>query len=230
MKKFLVLLSLMVSLPLMAQREFQKTYCVPMEELMTADPCAYTPSQSARSACKEGNMICEYGNPSVLSSNSDFAATSDFSEVIIEGKENINQYLQRRGEDWVKDWPGVVSDITYWFAWTLSHKNKKGLHHDMKKDNQPSPYLIVICPSALDMGSNGASIASSIAPSWSFKSNKKGGAHFTGSVVIYDTATGKVVCSFYGKDIQSDGGYNETWRLRELFNDIAKKMVKAAKN
>lgn len=200
-------------------------------KLMLAEPNLFSPDMAARQRCRSGEVICEYGDPNVMLRDEEVSLSCDFAYTTIEGKESIDQYLERRGKDWVRDWPETQrraltrAGIELW----TTNRKKGGLIYEAKHANQFAPIHIMFCPDDMDMGSTGASIAASMFTG--FTSRKTGGAIFTGSVIIYDATTGEPLCSFYANQVKGNGQDlgGETARIGDVFSAVVRAIMKTVR-
>ncbi len=51
----------------------------------------------------------------------------DFSQTVVEDKETVDEYLARRGEDYVRDWPDVQYEMATYFCAQYNFRNRKAL-------------------------------------------------------------------------------------------------------
>lgn len=174
---------------------------------------------------KDDKVTIKSGNAKfIVEEASTATAKFDFSKAVVEENETIDEYLTRRGEDFVKDWPQVQSDVIDYMAKFLNKKNKKGMQIVNSGTTQ---YEMVIHVTAIDFGSTGKTIAREFNP-FNF-SAKTGGAVMSGIVEVLDASTHQSLCEVQINDIKGVGQYGETNRLKALVYDMVRKLLSAVK-
>ncbi len=175
-------------------------------------------------AAEEVNV--KSGDPGFIVSEASMAILEiDYSDAVVEKEETITEYLNRRGEDWVDDWPDVQKKVKDVFVKYFNKKNKKGMK--LTEDSISATYKMIINVTAIDFGSTGATMAHIAMPGVTKK--KAGGASISGTVDVLDISTNEVLCSMEINNAGGYGSYSETMRLKNLVFILAKKILSSAK-
>jgi len=163
-----------------------------------------------------GNPVSvKSGSISVLKTPSKALLEVDYSAAKV-GKETLDEYLKRRGDDFVRDWPRDKETAIQYFKARFDKKSK-GMK--LTTDESSASYKIVIRVKNLDMG-NASGIFTP------FASAKAGGVIMTGTIDIIDLATNKVVCVLNVDEVKGEGFVSETVRLGMMYNELATMICK----
>ncbi|MDR2684788.1 MAG: hypothetical protein LBB53_05355 [Prevotellaceae bacterium] len=139
----------------------------------------------------------------------------DYSNAKV-GNQTLNDYLQTRGDDFVRDWPSDKAQAETAFMTQFNTKSK-GLKLTADAD---VVYKMVIRVKYLDMG-NSAGIF------MPFATAKAGGCIMSGTVDIVDLQTKSIVCTLSIDKVKGKGIPSESIRLQNMFVQLAKSIVKA---
>ncbi len=168
-------------------------------------------------------QVVEYGpyNP--------FAANS-FSVDHVIG--TIAERNAQQGEDFVRDWPEVRSQMEQTFVSAFNRKHgKKGTLLTLGHGN--TSYRVVFHVERLDFGSTGANIASGVINSvfglGGFYGGGAGGCILEGTVELQDITSNQVLGVITIAPFKCDGSPSETSRLCELMNECGKWVGRRAK-
>jgi len=137
----------------------------------------------------------------------------DYSATTIEDLP-LDEYLQKRGEDYVKNW---AKDTDYAAKYFIDRFNKKNKGLKIVSNQSEASYKIVIHVNILDMGNS----ASMFIP---FASAKAGGIIMTGTVDIVDIKSNEVVCSLAADQVKGGAHVSATVRMGLMFMELATKM------
>ena len=135
----------------------------------------------------------------------------DYTQAVVEGI-NFFEWQRRRGEEWVRDWPGDEAEIRNYFSKYFNQKNKKGA--SIVSDPSLATLKMIITPSQIDMGSAGGVFGPRFNP-------KSGGAILWGTVEVIDNRTGQTVLVLKMDEIRGNSGLSETIRLKLAVYDLA---------
>ena len=158
------------------------------------------------------------GDISVLKTPSRVLLDIDYSEAKV-GKVPLDEYLQKRGDDFVRDWPRESETAAAYFR---SCFNKKSKGAKITTDESSAAYKILIRVKHLDMGNAGSFFVTMAVGG----SQKAGGVIMSGSIDIVDLATNKVVCVLYVDDVKGKGYPNEAIRRGMMYEELAKRICK----
>lgn len=148
----------------------------------------------------------------------------DFSNAVVEEEKTIDEYLTGRGEDFVRDWPQVQSDVVDYTAVIFNKKNKNGMQI---VNGGTVQYKIVVHVTAIDFGSTASAIVNSVV---GFGGPKKGGASMSGIIEVLDASTNQSLCQVQINNIKGMGTWTgETGRLKALMKPMTNKFLAAAK-
>ena len=161
------------------------------------------------------------GNPKVLYDNSKATLEIDYSKTMVK-KETLKEDLNRRGADFVKDWPDDSKKAREFFIVRFNKKNKNGMQI-IETEGKSAPYKIILHVSYLDMGSGGSAFNP-----WA--SAKAGGVIMNGTLDIVDVNKNMLVCSMSADDVKGIGHPSETVRLGACYFELATRMLKFAKS
>jgi len=151
------------------------------------------------------------GSISVLKTPSEALLEVDYSEAKV-GDKTIDEYLQERGEDFVRDWTQDKEQAASQFKRYFNKKNK-GMK--LTADEALASYKLVIRVQKLDMGKATGAIFLTFAPATA------GGCIMTGTIDIIDLRTTEVVCNFFIDEVQGVGNFSETMRLANMYVALA---------
>ena len=155
------------------------------------------------------------GNASVLKQSSIALLEIDFSATKV-GAQTIDEYLQRRGSDFVRDWPQDQATAAHYFSKQFNRRNSKGMRVDT--DVTETAYKMVIRVKSLDMGNPAGFLFS--------PSSKTGGVIIKGIVDIIDMRTNEIVCVLDINRVQGEGTFAESIRLALAFQELANWMCR----
>lgn len=155
-------------------------------------------------------------------SNEQMLFEIDYSETIVD-EVSIQQYLESRGADFVRDWPQDSKTARERFVYFFN--KSKGVQICESTDDNPK-YKMVMHVKTLDMGDAGSSVASVVVP---YASAKAGGVIANVVVDVAEYPSGKAVAKFSIPKIKGIGSVSETVRLGLCYTEIAKQIVKAGK-
>ncbi len=163
------------------------------------------------------------GDPKFLISEASTATvTIDFTNAVVEEGETITEYLNRRGEDWVNDWPQVQQEVKDVFVNVFNKKNKKGMQ--IVDDGEAVTYYVIIDVSAVDFGNTANAFVKN-----PFGKTSQGGASISGTLSVVDVSTKEVKCTMEIDEVIGVATYSETGRLKITFMYVAKNALSAAK-
>ena len=159
------------------------------------------------------------GDVSVLKKASLALLEIDFSNAKV-GDVTMEEYQNRRGTDFIIEWPDVVQSTHLAFVKFFNNKNQKGLQ--LTTEAIGVSYKMVINVSYLNMGDS----FSGLIP---YSSRKAGGALMNGFIDIVDVKTNKVVCALDVIGLKGKGYLDQKTRLRSVFEYLADNMYKLKK-
>lgn len=160
------------------------------------------------------------GSLSVFQEQENAFLEIDYSNTIVQ-KQTLDEYLQSRGADYVRDWPNDKEKALQYFVVQFNKKNKKGLQV-VTTPGVECKYKMVLHVSYLDMG-NGGSMFIPMA------SMKAGGVIMNGVLDMGEMNTGKAVCRIEAQEIKGMGHVSETVRLGMCYFEFAQRVFKEAK-
>jgi len=150
----------------------------------------------------------------------EYALSNPFTDEYLVSKVigTIDERNAQEGEDFVRDWPVVRSEMASTFVDNFNRKlGRRGTCLCLGEGT--TPYRVVFHVTRLDFGSTGANIAAgvvnSIFGSGSFYGGNVGGCIAEGSVELVDTTTGSVLGVIQVRPVKTDGWPSETVRLCE---------------
>jgi len=163
-----------------------------------------------------GNPVSvKLGETSVLKNPSKAYLKIDYSAAKV-GEDTLDEYLKKRGDDFVRDWPQVDATTATMFK---EQFNKKSKGMTLVTDSTDVSYKFVIHVNSLDMG-NGAS---AFVP---FGTPKAGGVIMSGTIDIIDMQTDEVACTLLVDNVKGLGAFSETSRLGLMYTELAKLLCK----
>ena len=144
----------------------------------------------------------------------------------------IDERNAKEGEDFVRDWPAVRSEMEKTFVRAFNRKyGRKGTTLCLGQGT--TSYRVVFHVERLDFGSTGANIAAGVVEavfgSGSFYGGGAGGCIVEGTIELQDIKSGKVLGVISITPFKTDGFPGETIRLCELMNECGKWAGKRAK-
>lgn len=172
---------------------------------------------------KDGDQITlQAGSANVIwTLNSAFFETY-YSEAQVEGVE-WDQWLQKNGDDYVRDWPTDKEKLDNYFMNRFNKKTRKKGGINLQNTNPNDTYRFIIHFQDIDMGSIGGGVTASVFLGVFAK--KSGGVNLkSGYIDIVEAATGKVVCRLSFRDVKGDSGLNMTsqliFALEDLYDEV----------
>ena len=164
-----------------------------------------------------GNPVSvKSGSGSVLKQSSKALLEIDYSATKV-GDQTLEEYLQGRGEDFVRDWPQDKETAASYFK---KYFNKKNKGMKLTTDVAEASHKIVIHVNKLDMGNAGGVFYSSVfAP-------KAGGCSMIGTIDVIDMSSNETACVLYVDEVQGVSVLSETLRLGLMYNELAVRICK----
>ena len=153
------------------------------------------------------------GKSAALRESSKALLEVDYSATTIDGQP-LDEYLQKRGEDYVKNWP---KDTEYAAKYFTDRFNKKNKGLKIVSDESDASCKIVIHVQKLDMGNSGSMFIP-------YASAKAGGVIMVGTVDIVDIKSNEVVCTLAADQIKGGAHVSTTVRMGLMFMELATKM------
>ena len=150
------------------------------------------------------------GKSSALRASAKALLEVDFSAATI-GDQTLDEYLQARGEDHVKNWSKDTEYAARYFKERFNKKNK-GLK--IVPDASETTYKIVIHVQNLNMGNSGSAFVP-------FASNKAGGIVMTGTIDVVDIQSNEVVCTLFADQVKGVKHVSATVRMGLMFMELA---------
>ena len=143
----------------------------------------------------------------------------DYSKTVAEG-EPLKQYLKKRGDQVVADWPSVAETARNRFIEQFNRRNKKGLQI---VDSDKTDIRIKVIVEKLHFGNTATAVIFGGLGS-------AGGAEISGILVVTDAKSGKKLVEYDLHEIRSNGGadFTEGRRLGTCYENVAKMVVKAS--
>lgn len=159
----------------------------------------------------DGKVMQEAGKTATL--------VIDYSNTKVEG-EPLKQNLQKRGDEFVRDWPKLDEASKKTFVENFNKRNKKGLQIVEEGD---ADYKIKFIVDKLDFGNTGTAVVFG-----GFGS--AGGAEVTGTIVVTDKA-GKEVVKYDIHEVRGGGttDFTEGKRMASCYINVVKMTLKASK-
>lgn len=153
------------------------------------------------------------GKSSLLKESSKAFLEVDYSATTI-GDQTLAEYLEKRGENFVNNWPKDTEYAAKYFKERFNKKNK-GLK--IIPDESDASYKIVIHVHNLNMGNSGSTFIP-------YASAKAGGIVMTGTVDIVDMKTNEVVCTLDVDRVKGVKHVSATVRMGLMFMELATKI------
>lgn len=192
----------------------------------TTQPAVATSSAACNlslTTAKKGEVAVRSGDPKILRQSSFHACVEiDYSHANCEGKP-INQYLNSRGADNVKDWPKECEEVKTRFAVLLYGKVRKS---GATVIAAPIPTVNTHCIRVHVVDLDFGSIAGKFVPTLNMKS---GGASASAVIEVINLSTGVADCVFEVNEIKGMSDYTEQKRREQVVMNVAMKMAKLAK-
>ena len=146
-----------------------------------------------------------------------------YNEAKVEG-DSWDQWLQKKGADYVRDWPTDKQKVDTYFMTRFNKKTKKKGGLNLQNTNPNDTYRFIIHFSDIDMGSIGGGVVASVFLGGFAR--KSGGVNFkSGYVDVVEAATGKVVCRLSFKDVKGDRGLNMSAQLILALEDLHDEII-----
>ena len=173
---------------------------------------------------KDGDQVTlQAGTANVIWTLNSAYFETYYSEAKVEG-DSWDQWLQKKGADYVRDWPSDKQKVDTYFMTRFNKKTKKKGGINLQNTNPNDTYRFVIHFSDIDMGSIGGGVVASVFLGGFAK--KSGGVNFkTGYVDIVEAATGKVVCRLSFRDVKGDSGLNMSAQLMLALEDLHDELI-----
>ena len=164
----------------------------------------------------KNEVTIKSGDPASLKNAGEVTFEFDYTQTTIEGKP-LMEYLQGRGDDFVRDWPGDSEKAATYFPIKFNKKNKLGI--TLVPSSNSAKYKLVIHVTKFDMG-NGAS---AFVP---FGGAKAGGVIMWGTAEFIDINTGNPCCTLEIDEVKGIGHPSEAVRRGLTYMELSKKMLK----
>ena len=173
---------------------------------------------------KDGDQITlQAGTPNVFWTLKSAYFETYYSEAKVES-DSWDQWLQKQGDDFVRDWPSDHEKVDTYFMSRFNKKTKRKDGINLQKTNPNDTYRFIIHFSDIDMGSIGGGVVASVFLGGFAK--KSGGVNFkSGYVDVVEAATGKVVCRLSFKDVRGDSGLNVSAQLMLALEDLHDELI-----
>lgn len=173
---------------------------------------------------KDGDQVTlQAGTANVIWTLNSAYFETYYSEAKVEG-DSWDQWLQKKGADYVRDWPTDKQKVDTYFMTRFNKKTKKKGGLNLQNTNPNDTYRFIIHFSDIDMGSIGGGVVASVFLGGFAK--KSGGVNFkTGYVDVVEAATGKVVCRLSFKDVKGDSGLNMSAQLMLALEDLHDELI-----
>lgn len=151
------------------------------------------------------------GDPSILLKKVGITYEIDWDHARVTNYDNVlwQQYLKKRGDDFVRDWPKDRKQAEKYFVVRF---NKKSDYMQIVESGS-GDYKMVVKPATIDVGNGGA-----VFNPWA--SAKAGGVIMNGTIEFRNKA-GKVVCVLNIINAKGVGTASETIRLGLTLSEIA---------
>ena len=173
---------------------------------------------------KDGDQVTlQAGTANVIWTLNSAYFETYYSEAKVEG-DSWGQWLQKKGADYVRDWPSDKQKVDTYFMTRFNKKTKKKGGINLQNTNPNDTYRFIIHFSDIDMGSIGGGVVASVFLGGFAK--KSGGVNFkTGYVDVVEAATGKVVCRLSFRDVKGDSGLNMSAQLMLALEDLHDELI-----
>ena len=173
---------------------------------------------------KDGDQVTlQAGTANVIWTLNSAYFETYYSEAKVEG-DSWDQWLQKKGDDYVRDWPSDKQKVDTYFMTRFNKKTKKKGGINLQNTNPNDTYRFIIHFSDIDMGSIGGGVAASVFLGGFAR--KSGGVNFkSGYVDVVEAATGKIVCRLSFKDVKGDSGLNMSAQLILALEDLHDEII-----
>ena len=161
-------------------------------------------------------VFVQSGDVSVLKEITTALLELDFSATTVDAK-HIDEYLQSRGDDFVRDFPQDKEYAANMFANQFNKRNRKGMQ--VAVDVADAIYKFVIRVNILDYGNS----AGFFVP---FASAKAGGCIISGNIDIVDVRTDKVVLTLKVDEVKGLAHVSDRIRLSYVFFELSNGVAK----
>jgi len=163
-----------------------------------------------------GNPVSvKSGEASVLKRSSNALLEIDYSSAIF-GEETLDEYLQRRGDDFVKGWLQLKASYNDIFIERFNKKSKRMKLLTDATDASSVSYKFVIHVDRINLGSGVR--AALLFPIYS----SAGAAIMSGTIDIIDLTTNEIVCTLFVDKVKGTAiGVYEEVRLGTMFYELA---------
>lgn len=164
---------------------------------------------------KAGDINVISGDLSVVG-NSSITATVrfDYASMYIEDQPYM-EYLEKRGADFIRNWPSESQMSEEYFIKCWNHDNKKGMQLSVAAK---SDYMMVIVVKEMDLGSSAASY---------FVGFGAGGARMDGMMYLFKGSNHVPLLAVEIDGQTGRSGITEMIRRNDLYGELAEDMVKA---
>ena len=173
---------------------------------------------------KDGDQVTlQAGTANVIWTLNSAYFETYYSEAKVEG-DSWDQWLQKKGDDYVRDWPTDKQKVDLYFMTRFNKKTKKKGGLNLQNTNPNDTYRFIVHFNDIDMGSIGGGVVASVFIGGFAK--KSGGVNFkSGYVDIVEAATGKVVCRLSFKGVRGDSGLNMSAQLILALEDLHDEII-----
>lgn len=173
---------------------------------------------------KDGDQITlQAGTANVIWTLNSAYLETYYSEAKVDGL-TWDQWLQKKGDDFVRDWPSDKQKVDIYFMTRFNKKTKKKGGLNLQNTNPNDTYRFIIHFNDIDMGSIGGGVVASVFLGGFAK--KSGGVNFkSGYIDIVEAATGKVVCRLSFKDVKGDSGLSVSAQLILALEDLHDEII-----
>ena len=171
-------------------------------------------------SAKDDKVSVISGNGKALTESGKTATVEfDYKNTVVEEGGKLMDYLKKRGEENVKDWPEVAAYAKGRFIESFNKKNKKGVQ---VVDADKADLKMKIIIEKMDFGNTGVSVVFGGLGS-------AGGAEITGKLIVTDKG-GKKLAEYELHQIRGGGAtdFTESKRLGSCYENLAKMIVKAS--
>ena len=151
------------------------------------------------------------GDPSILLKEAYISYEFDWDHARVTNHDNLlwNDYLRKRGDDFVKDWPKDRKKVEEYFTIRFNKKS------DFLQIKDKSPvYKMIVRPKTIDVGTGGSAFNP-----WA--SSKAGGCIINGTIDFYDAATSQLLCVLNIVEAKGTGSPSETTRIGVTLMEVA---------
>lgn len=151
------------------------------------------------------------GDPSILLKEAYISYEFDWDHARVTNHDNLlwNDYLRKRGDDFVKDWPKDRKKVEEYFTIRFNKKS------DFLQIKDKSPvYKMIVRPKTIDVGNGGSAFNP-----WA--SSKAGGCIINGTIDFYDAATNQLLCVLNIVEAKGTGSPSETTRIGVTLMEVA---------